>query len=296
MTAASAAHHEPHQIYRSTIGGAVEILERLRHAEDVRCLLASAAEVALDELPIDRAVVLAPACDLLTAADCGAIGHDPSDRLRRRVLGAPVTLAAQSIEARILAGRHTRAQMMTGRSVLAEALGLQAFGLAPITPEVSPVGLLVVDRVASPLDEREHASLRELAVLVGIALGQVLLRERVKAIARELRQTVASTQALLGELHDAPLHLPSSNGHGMTRVWDLRSVDPDPATAVLSDREIDVVERLVAGRTNREIAEELYLSPATVKAHVARILRKLDVTNRVELVARYLAMPRSCEQ
>ena len=45
--------------------------------------------------------------------------------------------------------------------------------------------------------------------------------------------------------------------------------------------------RLVAvGRTNREIAQELFLSPRTVDMHVRNILRKLDCRSRVEAAHR----------
>ena len=45
--------------------------------------------------------------------------------------------------------------------------------------------------------------------------------------------------------------------------------------------------RLVAvGRTNREIAQELFLSPRTVDMHVRNLLRKLDCRSRVEAARR----------
>ena len=50
----------------------------------------------------------------------------------------------------------------------------------------------------------------------------------------------------------------------------------------LTDRELTVLERLAAGRTNRQIADELYLSTRTVDMHVRNILPKLDAANRVE--------------
>ncbi|GAA1339702.1 helix-turn-helix transcriptional regulator [Saccharothrix algeriensis] len=53
----------------------------------------------------------------------------------------------------------------------------------------------------------------------------------------------------------------------------------------LSPREQDVARLLAQGRTNREIADVLFLSPRTVEQHVARVLRKLGVTSRVELLA-----------
>lgn len=54
----------------------------------------------------------------------------------------------------------------------------------------------------------------------------------------------------------------------------------------LSKREKSVVELLLAGATNSEIAETLYLSEATVKKHVSNIFRKLRVKNRVQLMNR----------
>lgn len=54
----------------------------------------------------------------------------------------------------------------------------------------------------------------------------------------------------------------------------------------LSDREIEILELVARGRTNREIADELFLSPNTIKSHVSNIYRKLDVARRPEAVAR----------
>lgn len=54
----------------------------------------------------------------------------------------------------------------------------------------------------------------------------------------------------------------------------------------LTPREQDVLKLIVAGRTNRQIGEELYITEETVKTHVARILRKLDVTSRTQAAIR----------
>ncbi|WP_238547001.1 response regulator transcription factor [Saccharopolyspora erythraea] len=51
----------------------------------------------------------------------------------------------------------------------------------------------------------------------------------------------------------------------------------------LSPREQDVARLLAGGRTNREIAEALFLSRRTVEQHVARVLRKLGAASRTEL-------------
>ncbi len=50
----------------------------------------------------------------------------------------------------------------------------------------------------------------------------------------------------------------------------------------LTPREVEVLGRLAAGRTDREIAEELFISKKTASVHVSNLLRKLEVTNRVE--------------
>lgn len=55
------------------------------------------------------------------------------------------------------------------------------------------------------------------------------------------------------------------------------------ALAALSDREREVAVAVGQGKANAEIATELHMSLATVKAHVSHILQKLDLTNRVQI-------------
>lgn len=56
-----------------------------------------------------------------------------------------------------------------------------------------------------------------------------------------------------------------------------------PPRESLTPREDEVLGLVAAGRTNAEIAEELFLSLSTVKAHIGAIMVKLGVRNRVEL-------------
>ncbi|MGO9750737.1 MAG: DNA-binding response regulator [Solirubrobacteraceae bacterium] len=55
---------------------------------------------------------------------------------------------------------------------------------------------------------------------------------------------------------------------------------------LLSDREREVLELISAGSTNREIAQQLFLSPHTVKEHTSALYRKLGARNRADAVQR----------
>ncbi|MGG6294527.1 response regulator transcription factor [Leptolyngbya sp. AN02str] len=60
-----------------------------------------------------------------------------------------------------------------------------------------------------------------------------------------------------------------------------RSLTPNQSRQ-LSERELEVLNLLVEGRSNPEIAAALYLSPNTVKTHVKSIMNKFGVNDRVQ--------------
>jgi DNA-binding CsgD family transcriptional regulator len=55
----------------------------------------------------------------------------------------------------------------------------------------------------------------------------------------------------------------------------------------LTPQELQVALQVAEGKTNREVAAALFLSPKTVEFHLSRVYRKLDVTSRSELVRRF---------
>jgi two-component system response regulator DesR len=69
-------------------------------------------------------------------------------------------------------------------------------------------------------------------------------------------------------------------GLGMT-MFARKAEQPQP---LLSEREREVLDLIAAGSTNREIAEQLYLSPHTIKEHTSALYRKLGARNRAEAV------------
>jgi DNA-binding NarL/FixJ family response regulator len=72
------------------------------------------------------------------------------------------------------------------------------------------------------------------------------------------------------------------------------SASPDPGPSLgarfpeLTPREVDVLERIADGRTNPQIAAELFLTVPTVKSYVNQVFAKLGVRTRAEAVARVL--------
>ena len=107
--------------------------------------------------------------------------------------------------------------------------------------------------------------------------GGFMLKDAPPGQLAEAVRTVAAGEALL-----AP---------ALTRRLIERYVSRPPADAVrrerfaeLSDRELEVLRLLTRGLSNLEIGQQLFLSEATVKTHVTRVLGKLGVRDRVQAV------------
>jgi LuxR family transcriptional regulator, maltose regulon positive regulatory protein len=105
------------------------------------------------------------------------------------------------------------------------------------------------------------------------------LLERLIREPRDNGSYAAAPDGYAGRLLERfALAAPSGNGRSRR--------SPAPGLEPLSEREIEVLDLVAAGRSNAEIAQELYLSVGTVKAHVHHIFGKLLVRNRSQAVAR----------
>lgn len=60
-----------------------------------------------------------------------------------------------------------------------------------------------------------------------------------------------------------------------------------PAPTVLTDREIEIMDLLVEGYQDKEIADALHIALPTAKNHVSHILTKMDMHNRTEAAVAY---------
>lgn len=117
---------------------------------------------------------------------------------------------------------------------------------------------------------QENALVRE--VLEAGAIGYLLKNVTVDELAAAVRAAHSGQTTLAPEAVQALLQ---------TQTIEQQAA----ASYELTEREMEVLNLLVEGLNNREIAERLFVSRATVKAHVSHILSKMDVSNRAEAVA-----------
>jgi DNA-binding NarL/FixJ family response regulator len=148
----------------------------------------------------------------------------------------------------------------TSDLTLAEVVG-QARQL-PVRPRV----LLLVSALA-PAD---------LSELMGLGPDAVLVRS---AGAEELRDAIVRMRA--GERVVAPALVGA--------VMDGLQAGEAQA-GPLTTKELEVLARLAEGRSNQQIAEVLFITPATVKTHLSHIYAKLGVAGRQEALARAVAL------
>jgi DNA-binding CsgD family transcriptional regulator len=136
-----------------------------------------------------------------------------------------------------------------------------------------------------------------------LAIGERLRRARRRADARVQLAAAAEgfaaadarswTERAESELAAAGGPARATNGGGtVAATGDERAATPAAAadvgaTDTLTARERDVCELVAAGRTNREVAAALFLSPRTVEHHLRAAYRKLGVRSRTELAVRF---------
>lgn len=194
------------------------------------------------------------------------LAGDPAISAGVRVLVTGATPLAREGLARCLRARRLE---VVGEAATTEELVGRALRLRPdvVLLDTDPVHLPVgAARALLTADRRQHVVLMS----AGVA-GEMVEDLRTWGV-HGLVTTTTSPENLVRVLHDA------ARGRRRLPVATERS----PRRRVLTRRETEVLQLVVLGHSNAEIARMLHISVSTVKHHLAAVGRKLDARSRVD--------------
>src|SRR5512133_2975326 len=177
----------------------------------------------------------------------------------------------------------------------------------PLTRDGIKAALALDEELEVVAEASDGQEAVRLPVLGGIRATQTI--SRTVPSARVVMLTVEETQARVGEaiqagaagylLKDIDAHELARAVHlaaegsavihpNLTRqfIEEIRQLTKgEQSVSTLSAREVEVLQMIAYGSTNREVAEALHISPQTVKTYLERIFTKLGVSDRTRAVA-----------
>jgi LuxR family transcriptional regulator, regulator of acetate metabolism len=285
-------------------------LAPLRMSERVRAAVARLADAGpvseiVEHAPAEAAVALELDRVLLSRVEDGWLvaeglysGGDAAAAAATlaRLRAEPVALGYPLIEGELV--RRRRAAIVTARD--GEPAGRQAHREIMAWGDHLVAPVIMDGRVAGFLhgDRRDGRSVGTLDRdgLVRFAEGfadvyeRAVLRRRLRIERQELRRIASWADARTAELSDGAIDLARDRDADGGDAPERRPADRSALRDLLTPREIDVLEHLVRGETNADIARTLVVSEGTVKFHVKNILRKMNAANRAEATSRYLRL------
>ncbi|HUR73141.1 MAG TPA: LuxR C-terminal-related transcriptional regulator [Sporichthya sp.] len=167
--------------------------------------------------------------------------------------------------------------------------GSESYVAAPVVSGGHAVGMIRADcrRTRREVDDVDRDILAAFAAGLRMALAGCVLHEQLVGTRQRVAQLSLDLRSAPGAIQEMPL-VPGSAGPTGEVAGARTSVGPaDRLPATLTDREREVLRLMAAGCTNLAIAQRLMIADGTAKKHVLRVLRKLEVANRSEAVARW---------
>jgi DNA-binding CsgD family transcriptional regulator len=270
-----------------------DALSRLREIESVGQMVDRATEELCRTCGFDRAVLFkVQGSEMVAESVCDPTDPEWAAEILATARTVPAHLDHLLLETEMI---RRRGPVLVADPVhdtrthkeLVALFRTSSYVAAPVMPEGRVICFLHADMVHSgrAVDEVDRDTLWTFAEAFGYALDRTILLERLRTQRRRVTETLAATEAIMAELSDADHDLTGARGGGRAR----RAAGPPAAlAALLTRRELEVLELMADGQTNSVIATRLVISPTTVKSHVKAILRKLQAANRAEAVARYI--------
>jgi DNA-binding CsgD family transcriptional regulator len=177
---------------------------------------------------------------------------------------------------------------------LTRASNIRSYVAAPVMPEGRVIAFLHASTLAVD-DILDRDVLWAFAEGYGYALERTILLRRLHDQGERIRELVVSTESVLAEIREAGLQISTASAGLQAKESEpVRSAmfsSPDSRIhQLLTRRELEIMELLAHGETNRQIADRIVVSEGTVKSHVSQILRKMHAANRAEAVSKFIRL------
>lgn len=210
----------------------------------------------------------------LNADDEPAYAWEPAYLILARVLRAQGR-AAEALG--LLERLHARATAEDRQGSAIEIQALRALAMADLGDEAAALSFLT-DALSLAHPQGYVRIFADEGPAMGLLLERLLANQQSDSLdGRVPAEYLSRLLAAIGPDSERP--------HGPSVDRPKRVLVPGLVEA-LSERELEVLELLAAGKANREIADQLYVTVHTVKKHITHILGKLGAANRTEAAAR----------
>ncbi|MBV7707061.1 LuxR C-terminal-related transcriptional regulator [Nocardia nova] len=267
-------------------------LSRLRSIRDTTALLDVACEEIVLRCGFQRVVLSRVEGRSWRPAMAHFAAERESESWFADWIDQAIPLDSRAPEAQLLAKRRPSLVYDTSnapvyRPIIVDAGRSRSYVVAPIVHCEDVVGFVHADH--HPLTRRADEGDRD--VLWAFTDGfshiyeRTVLLEQLRDQRDQVRDLIVSAVNRMDELCEADL---SMAGADDAEDHERAAIGPGPAYGSMGDlteREADVFRLMVAGATNRAIAERLIITEGTVKSHVKHILRKFGAANRAQAIA-----------
>lgn len=187
--------------------------------------------------------------------------------------------------------------MRSGRSIVVEPKDVYRDTYRPLVELSRPRGYLTVPVVAAgritailhadhdeiEIAESDLTALHNAAEICGVAEERTALRARIAARHNRAGDALRALSQALHEIEQSRLSLADTLAAESTARRDRPA--PLDCCGVLSTREHEIFAAIARGASNADVAQRLFIAEGTVKSHVRRIYRKLNLTSRAEAAA-----------
>ena len=277
-------------------------LARLRAIGSTEQMLVKAPEVVCDYCGFAAAILYRVEEGLVSPA----AAHNKRDPefgakvMRTAAKRGPIRLDAMLLENEMLRRRapiivHDALNDPRVVRELTRLSNIHSYVAAPVMPEGRVIGFLHATTMRGD-DILDRDVLWAFAEGYGYALERTILLQRLHDQGERIRELVVATESVLTDMREAGLQISTASDELKASEAEapvrsaLLSAPDSRIHQLLTRRELEIVELLAHGETNRQIAERIVVSEGTVKAHVSAILRKMHAANRAEAVSKFMRL------